>query len=88
MAQRARLKSETSHPARVLGFMVDVSERKRTEERLQQAVRDYQATEARLQEKIKELEDFEQVVVGRELKMIQLEKEVEQLKKGTREAES
>ena len=81
MAQRARLKSMALHPTRLLGFMVDISERKRTEERLQQAVRDYQASEQTLEEKLKELEQFEEVVVGRELKMIQLEKEVVQLKR-------
>jgi len=35
-----------------------------------------------LQEKILDLEKFEEVVVGRELKMIALEKELESLRKG------
>ena len=81
MTQRARLTVRTPYPARVFGFMVDISERKRTEERLQQAVKNYQISEARLYEKIEELERFHEIVVGRELKMIQLEKEVEQLKR-------
>jgi hypothetical protein len=34
-----------------------------------------------LQEKILDLEKFEEVVVGRELKMIALEKEIENLKR-------
>ena len=44
VSQRARLTSAASYPTRMLGFMVDISERKRTEERLQQAVGNYQAS--------------------------------------------
>jgi hypothetical protein len=44
-------------------------------------VRDLQESKAELQEKILDLEKFEEVVVGRELKMIALEKEVENLKR-------
>src|SRR6266542_1136007 len=44
-------------------------------------VRDLQDSKAELQEKILDLEKFEEVVVGRELKMIALEKEVEKLKR-------
>ena len=43
-------------------------------------VRDLRASQAELQEKILDLEKFEEVVVGRELKMIALEKEVETLR--------
>jgi len=43
-------------------------------------VRDLQDSKAELQEKIQDLEKFEEVVVGRELKMIALEKELEKLK--------
>src|SRR5437868_521718 len=43
-------------------------------------VRDLQQSKAELQEKILDLEKFEEVVVGRELKMIALEKEIENLK--------
>src|SRR5206468_1563669 len=45
-----------------------------------QVVRDLRASQAELQEKILDLEKFEEVVVGRELKMIALEKEVETLR--------
>src|SRR2546430_887281 len=45
-------------------------------------VRDLQESKAELQEKILDLEKFEEVVVGRELKMIALEKEIENLKHG------
>ena len=44
-------------------------------------VRDLQESKGELQEKILDLEKFEEVVVGRELKMIALEKEIENLKK-------
>src|SRR5438105_12611885 len=46
----------------------------------ERVVRDLQQSQAELQEKILDLEKFEEVVVGRELKMIALEKEIEQLK--------
>src|SRR5260221_330411 len=44
------------------------------------ALRDLQVSRAELQEKILDLEKFEEVVVGRELKMIALEKEIEKLR--------
>ena len=47
----------------------------------EKVVRDLQQSKAELQEKILDLEKFEEVVVGRELKMIALEKEIEQLKR-------
>src|SRR6058998_1511116 len=46
----------------------------------ERVVRDLRASQAELQEKILDLEKFEEVVVGRELKMIALEKEVESLR--------
>ena len=47
----------------------------------EKAVRDLQESKAELQEKILDLEKFEEVVVGRELKMIALEKELETLRR-------
>ncbi len=47
----------------------------------EQVVYDLQQSKAELQEKILDLEKFEEVVVGRELKMIALEKEIENLKR-------
>jgi len=44
----------------------------------EQVVRDLVKSRTELQEKVLELEKFEEVVVGRELKMIALEKELEQ----------
>lgn len=46
----------------------------------EKAVRDLEASKRELQEKILDLEKFEEVVVGRELKMIALEKELELLR--------
>ena len=45
----------------------------------EKVVQDLQESKAELQEKIQDLEKFEEVVVGRELKMIALEKRVEYL---------
>src|SRR5438132_993456 len=47
----------------------------------EKVVRDLQESKSELQEKILDLEKFEEVVVGRELKMIALEKEIENLKR-------
>src|SRR5687767_7629841 len=46
----------------------------------EKVVRDLEESKAELQEKILDLEKFEEVVVGRELKMIALEKELELLR--------
>jgi PAS domain S-box-containing protein len=46
----------------------------------EKVVRDLEESQAALQEKILDLEKFEEVVVGRELKMIALEKEGEKLR--------
>jgi PAS domain S-box-containing protein len=46
----------------------------------EQVVRDLEQSKTELQEKILDLEKFEEVVVGRELKMIALEKELDSLK--------
>jgi hypothetical protein len=43
----------------------------------EKAVRDLEESKRELQEKILDLEKFEEVVVGRELKMIALERELE-----------
>jgi PAS domain S-box-containing protein len=49
----------------------------------EQVVRDLEQSKTELQEKILDLEKFEEVVVGRELKMIALEKELEDLRRET-----
>src|SRR5882724_6338252 len=50
----------------------------------EQVVRDLEKSTTELQEKILDLEKFEEVVVGRELKMIALEKELERLRQKAR----
>src|SRR5437764_77762 len=50
----------------------------------EQVVRDLEKSKSELQEKILDLEKFEEVVVGRELKMIALEKELETLQRERR----
>jgi PAS domain S-box-containing protein len=52
----------------------------------EKVVHDLEQSKAELQEKILDLEKFEEVVVGRELKMIALEKELEQLRAEVRQA--
>jgi PAS domain S-box-containing protein len=47
----------------------------------EEVVRDLEESKTELQEKILDLEKFEEVVVGRELKMITLEKELERLQR-------
>src|SRR5438876_976306 len=47
----------------------------------EQVVRDLEKSKSELQERILDLEKFEEVVVGRELKMIALEREIESLRK-------
>jgi len=51
----------------------------------EQVVRDLEKSKSELQEKILDLEKFEEVVVGRELKMIALEKELATLRKQSRD---
>jgi hypothetical protein len=47
----------------------------------EKVLEDLQESKSELQEKILDLEKFEEVVVGRELKMIALEREIDNLKR-------
>jgi PAS domain S-box-containing protein len=74
-------------PWRWFGAIADITDRKRAEaererllKQLQEERRRLQASQAKLQEKVAELERFHDVVVGRELKMIELERELARLK--------
>jgi hypothetical protein len=65
----------------------DQTDMKRTDERVQtlnlnltRTVQELRDSQAALREKLIELEQFEEAVVGRELKMITLERELEQAK--------
>jgi GAF domain-containing protein len=55
-------------------------ERKRHEDELHQTFQELRTAKTELEEKLRELEGFEEVAVGRELKMIALEREIAQLK--------
>ncbi|WP_447986846.1 PAS domain-containing protein [Nitrospira sp. Nam74] len=61
-------------------FTRDITDRKKVEEERERLVLELQQTHEKLEEKVRELEEFHDVVVDRELKMIALEKEVERLR--------
>ncbi len=65
----------------LIGFfvgIVDISELKKLQEELEEKVKERTKD---LQEKIEELEKFNKLAVGRELKMLELKEEIEKLKK-------
>jgi len=71
----------------ILGVLADITQRKHAEAEREHLLAQVRAehdkllsTQEELNERIQELEQFEDVVVGRELKMIELEKEVERLR--------
>jgi len=61
-------------------FTRDITDRKKVEEEREELIRELERTRETLEDKIQELEDFHDAVVNRELKMIELEKEVKQLR--------
>jgi hypothetical protein len=77
----AALMGPTGLPDRVVAIVQDIDRRKQAEQALHKAVADLEVSESSLQEKVTELEKFHDIVVDRELKMIMLEKEIEQLKR-------
>jgi hypothetical protein len=66
-------------PARIVGITLDVTERKGAEAEIHRLNQTLTKQLTELQDKVEQLEEFEEVVVGRELKMIALEKTVEGL---------
>lgn len=71
----------------ILGVLADITDRKHADGERERLLAQLQsehdkllATQVELNERIQELEKFEEVVVGRELKMIKLEKEVQRLR--------
>ena len=80
---RVKLSRVGDNPLLGYGFvyvLTDVSEWKRTVAERDTLITDLKQSGSALEEKVRILEQFEDAVVGRELKMIALEKEVEKLK--------
>jgi PAS domain S-box-containing protein len=77
----AHLRQRDEDPAQAYGLMFDITESQRTKATLQQLVRELETSRADLQERNEELEKFHDITVGRELKMIEVEKEVERLQR-------
>lgn len=63
---------EQGHPQRMLGVAMDITERKRAKETLEQRLRDLNAAN-------EELARFNRAAVDRELRMIELKKEINDL---------
>jgi PAS domain S-box-containing protein len=79
--------SEGGLPHSAVCVMTNITERRHQEEEIQHLnaslearIQELQQSRLELHEKVSDLEQFEDVVVGRELKMIELEKEIERLK--------
>jgi PAS domain S-box-containing protein len=70
-------KDKKGNPIGYFASIADITEIKKFQESLENQV---QERTKELQDKIKELEKFQKITVGRELKMIELKKEMEKLK--------
>jgi K+-sensing histidine kinase KdpD len=66
--------------AAVTQHVVTAEQLSRERSRLMSAEQSLQKTQSELQARVHDLEEFEQAVVGRELKMIELEKEIQRLR--------
>jgi PAS domain S-box-containing protein len=82
------VRNRTGEVVRYVGIKRDISERKRAEHEREELLKKLKAEQTRLerskmelQEKISDLERFEEVVVGRELKMMALERDLARLQK-------
>jgi PAS domain S-box-containing protein len=75
------IRGKDGRPMGALALMQDITERKQAEMEMAALVKTLEESRASLQEKIDDLEKFERAVVGRELKMIEQEHEIERLKK-------
>jgi PAS domain S-box-containing protein len=79
LALIARVRQRDQGPARqIQGLLLDIGESKRAEE-LERVVSALKASEAELQTKNDELEKFHDMIVGRELKLVELKKQVTRL---------
>jgi GAF domain-containing protein len=76
-----RFSDSESQLARTIAYHISFAlERKRNENDLREAFQALAKAKTDLEEKVSDLESFEEVAVGRELKMIALERELAQLK--------
>jgi PAS domain-containing protein len=64
-----------------INFTLDITERKRAEVARVELVESLEQSKAELQEKVQDLEKFEELVVGRELRMMELKKENDRLRR-------
>jgi PAS domain S-box-containing protein len=72
--------NDQREPVMMHGICMDISARKLAELELQAVVLDLKESKRELQEKIQDLELFHDLVVDRELKMIEQEKEIQRLR--------
>jgi PAS domain-containing protein len=68
-----------------INFTLDITERKRAEAARVELVESLEQSKAELQEKVQDLEKFEELVVGRELRMMELKKENDRLRRRLQE---
>jgi DNA-binding response OmpR family regulator len=66
--------------ADIVALSMEALDRKERVRAYEKVVRDLQASKLALQDKILDLEKFEEVVIGRELKMMSMEREIEMLR--------
>ena len=71
----------SQRPTRIVGITLDVTDRKGAEDEIDRLNQTLTKQLTELQDKVEQLEGFEEIVVGRELKMIALEKTVEALER-------
>ena len=69
------IRTLAGHVIGAINLVQDITERKRSEATRARLLKDLELSKLELQEKIMDLQKFEDVVVGREIKMMQLEKE-------------
>jgi two-component system, chemotaxis family, sensor kinase Cph1 len=74
------LNDEKDTVRQVKRLLAHLVEREQAEAELRKTLKKLEASQSQLQDKINDLEKFEDVVIGRELKMAELEKEISELR--------
>jgi len=74
------LNEEKDTVRQVKRLLANLVEREQAEAELRKTLKKLEASQSALQDKINDLEKFEDVVIGRELKMAELEKENRELR--------